>query len=169
MIMAGKLKVLRYIAYTIEILLFYIICGIPGFLPTISGIKPLLLLPIAITISVFENEITAMSFGLVCGALCDIGSSDRIGFYTVALTILCFFFGYCTRNFFVTNFANAMAIGCTTIAILLCLYFLFFCAGTKTPDAGAHFVRHYLARILYTIVFMPLFYWLNKLLRGTVD
>lgn len=167
--MTGKLRFLRYTAYAIEILLFYIICGIPGFLPSISGVKPMLLLPIAITISVFENEITAMSFGLVCGALCDVGSSDRIGFYTVALTILCFFFGYCTRNFFVTNFANAMAIGCITIILLLCLYFLFFRAGAQIPDAGAHFVRHYLVRILYTLIFLPVFFWLNKLLHTTVD
>lgn len=167
--MTGKLRFLRYIAYTIEILLFYILCGIPGFLPEILGIKPLLLLPVAITISVFENEITAMSFGLVCGALCDVGSSDRIGFYTIALTILCFFFGYCTRNFFVTNFANAMAIGSASIIVLVCLYFLFFCVGTQTPEAGAHFARHYLTRILYTLVFLPLFFWLNKLLHTTVD
>lgn len=166
--MTGHLKVLRYIAYSIEIILLYVLSGIPGFLPAILGTKPMLLLCVAITIAVFENEITAMAFGLVCGALSDIGSSDRIGFYTIALTILCFFVGYCARNFFVTNFANAMAIGAATVFALICLYFLLFRAGS-TPEAGAHFLRHYLIRIVYTAVFLPILFWLNKLLHTTVD
>lgn len=166
--MNSNLKILRYISYAVEILLFYVISGIPGLLPPIFGIKPVLLLPIAITIAVFENETTAMFCGLFCGALCDVSISGRIGFYTVALTILCFFFGYCARNFFVTNFANAMAIGTTTIFVLFCLYFVLFRAGTVTEQAGLHFIKHYFVRILYTAVFLPPFFWLNKLLRTTM-
>lgn len=164
--MTDRLKIFRYIAYTAEILLFYILCGIPNFLPEIIGVKPMLLLPVAFTIAVFENEIPAMFFGLVCGALCDVGSYDKIGFYAVSLTILCFAFGYCARNFFVTNFANAMAIGVSAITILLCLYFLFFCADVRY--AGAHFLKHYLVRIIYTLLFLPLFFWLNKLLHTAI-
>lgn len=166
--MTERFKFLRYIAYTVEIILVYVLSGIPGFLPSISGTKPVLLLAVALTIAVFENEITAMLFGLVCGALCDIGVGDRIGYYAIALTILCFFFGYCTSNFFVTNFANAMAMGGIAVFALLCLYFLFFCVGTNTPSAGTHFLRHYLVRIIYTAVFLPLFFLLNKLLRNSI-
>lgn len=126
-----------------------------------------MLLPVAITIAVFENEIPAMVFGLICGALCDIGTSDKIGFYAVALTILCFVFGYCARNFFVTNFANAMAIGVISIIALLCIYFLFFSASVDY--AGTHFLRHYLVRIVYTLIFLPILFFLNKLLRTAVD
>ena len=166
--MDSKLKILRYITYGVEILLFYIISGIPGLMPPIFGIKPVLLLPVAITIAVFENEITAMVCGLVCGALCDVSLGDRIGFYTIFLTILCFFFGYCANNFFITNFFNAMAIGAATIFVLLCLYFIFFRLSTDTPQLGQHFLRHYLVRIIYTIIFLPPFFWLNRLLKKTM-
>ena len=169
MIMTGRFKILRYIAYVIGILVFYVLSGIPNFMPSILGNKPILLLPVAITIAVFETEIPAMFFGLFCGALCDVGFGDKIGFYTIALTILCFFFGYCASNFFVTSFANTTVIGVATITALVCLYFLFFCAGTNTPNAGAHFLRHYLVRIAYTVVFLPLFFWLNKLLRKSME
>lgn len=166
--MEGKIKILRYFTYVLEIVIFYVVSGIPGFLPPILGVKPLLLLPVAVTIAVFEKEIPAMFFGLICGAFCDIGYSDAIGFYTISLTILCFFFGYCTRNFFVTNFGNAMAIGCATVPALICLYFLFFVNGTM-PHAGEHFVRHYLVRILYTAVFLPPLYYLNRLLHTSMS
>lgn len=165
--MDGKLKALRYITYSIEIVLLYVLSGIPGFLPAILGVKPLLLLPVAVTIAVFEKEVTAMFYGLACGALCDLGFTDRIGFYTIALTVLCFFFGYCARNFFVTNFANAMAIGGGTVVVLLCLHFFIFYGSI--PGAGAHFLRHYLIKIVYTAVFLPPMFFLNRLLRSSVD
>ena len=165
--MDGNIKILRYITYVLEIILLYVLSGIPGFLPAILGVKPMLLIPVAVTIAVFEKETPAMIFGLLCGALCDVGNSDSIGFYTVSLTILCFFFGYCARNFFVTNFANASAIGGATIVVLICFYFLFFVSGSM-PHAGAHFIRHYLIRILYTAVFLPPLYFLNRLLRKSM-
>lgn len=166
--MDGKIKFLRYFTYVLEIVIFYVLSGIPGFLPSIMGVKPLLILPVAITIAVFEKEIPAMIFGLVCGALCDIGYTDAIGFYTISLTILCFFFGYCARNYFVTNFANAMAIGFTTIPVLICLYFLFFVNGA-VPHAGQLFLRHYITRILYTAVFLPPLFFLNRLLHTSMS
>ena len=166
--MEGKIKILRYFTYALEIVILYVLSGIPGFLPAINGVKPLLILPVAITIAVFEKEIPAMAFGLACGALCDIGYSDTIGFYTISLTILCFFFGYCARNFFVTNFSNAMAIGFTTIPILISLYFLFFVNGT-VPHAGDLFLRHYIIRILYTAVFLPPLFFLNRLLHTSMS
>ena len=167
--MDSKLKNLRYITYALEIILLYVISGVPGLLPSISGTKPLLLLPVAVTIAVFEKEVPAMIFGLSCGALCDLGFSDKIGFYTIALTLLCFAFGYCARNFFVTNFANAMAIGGTTVVVLLCIHFLIYYANGDFPNAGAHFLRHYLVKILYTGVFLPPLFFLNRLLRSTID
>lgn len=169
MIMDGKLKNLRFITYAIEIILLYVISGIPGFLPSILGVKPILLLPVAVTIAVFEKEVPAMAYGLACGALCDIGFTDKIGFYTIALTLLCFAFGYCARNFFVTNFANAMAIGGTTVVVLLCLHFLIFYTGSDFADPSAHFMRHYLIKILYTALFLPPLFFLNRLLRSAID
>lgn len=166
--MDGKLKFLRYVAYAIEVILFYVLSGTPGFLPEILGVKPLLLLPVAIMISVFENETPAMIFGFICGALCDTGFDTRIGFYTIALTLLCFGFGFAARNYFVTNFVNAMVIGSVTITVLLVLHFLIFYTGADMPDAGGHFVRHYLIKILYTLLFLPPLYWFNRLFRSSM-
>ena len=124
----------------------------PGETSPVSWGASGMLLPVAITIAVSENETPAMIFGCICGALCDIGFDTHIGFYTIALTLLCFAFGYTARNFFVTNFVNAMVIGTVTITVLLILHFLIFCTGKDIPNAGGHFVRHYLIKILYTFV-----------------
>lgn len=166
--MEGKLKFLRYFAYVIEIIVLYILCGTPALMPQIIGVKPLLLIPVALSIAVFESEIAAMIFGLVCGALCDIGTDTSIGYWTIALTIVCFIIGYCARNFFVTNFTNATIIGVLCTAALICLEFLFFQVFASAPNLGDLFLRRYLIRILYTIIFFPLLYWFNRLFRSSI-
>ncbi len=166
--MDGKLKSLRYVAYALEVIIFYTLSGVPGFLPAIFGTKPLLLLPVAVTIAVFESEVPAMIFGLICGALCDIGFTDRIGLYTIALTILCFVFGYCARNFFVANFVNTMVIGSITTVVLLTVHFLIYWAGADIASPGLHFARHYLVRIFYTLLFLPPLFWFNRMFRSSM-
>lgn len=166
--MEGKLKFLRYVAYGLEILILYILCGIPGFLPSFLSIKPLILLPVALTIAVFENEIPAMIIGLVCGMLLDIGASTSIGFYTVSLTVLCFFLGYCQRNFFVTNFVNATVIGLGSIFGLLLINFLIFGVFKGTPDLGPYFLQYTLLRFVYTAIFLPPLFWFNGLFRSSM-
>lgn len=156
-------KLLRHIAYSIEILLIFLLSGAPQLIPSILGVKPVLLLPVALTIAVFEGEIPAMIYGCVCGILMDVGFTNDIGFYTVLLTILCFIFGYCASNFFVTNFVNAMVIGASSVVALLLVHFFIFSICTGDPHAGTHFVRHYLLKIGYTLIFLPVFYWFNKL------
>lgn len=166
--MDGKLKLFRYLAYAIEITVLHIVAGIPGFMPSIFGTKPMILLAVALTVAVFEGEIPAMIVGLICGALCDIGTTNGIGYYTVALTILCFVIGYCARNFFVTSFLNAMVIGVVSVALLMIFNFLFFETGREGIDLLGHFLRHFLVGIVYTVLFLPPLFWFNRLFCGSV-
>lgn len=166
--MEGKLKFLRYAAYGLEILILYIFCGIPGFMPAFLSIKPLLLLPVALTVAVFENEIPAMIIGLVCGLLLDTGAGTSVGFYTVTLTALCFFLGYCQRNFFVTNFVNATVIGLASIFSILLLNFLIFGVFKGMPDLWLYFLQYTLLRFVLTGIFLPPLFWFNRLFRSSM-
>ena len=76
--MEKKYTVFRYLAYSLEILIIYIVQGTPFFLPEILGGRPVLLIPVALTIAFYENEIPAMFFGLACGSLIDIGTGGMI-------------------------------------------------------------------------------------------
>ena len=55
-----RFRVLRYIAYTIEIIVFFIIQQTPGLIPSVYGILPTLLIPIACSIAMFE--VSALCF-----------------------------------------------------------------------------------------------------------
>lgn len=154
---------LRFFAYSLEIIILYVLQSTPFLLPEIFGSKPCLLLPVALSIAVFESETVAMAFGFVCGLLTDIGFSGKIGFYTVVLTLLCFAVGYCARNFFVTNLLNASIIGIASITLLILIHFWLNVSLADIPNTGAHFVKHYLSRILYTGAFFVPLYFLSRL------
>ncbi len=54
-----------------------------------SGIKPLLLLPLALCISSYTGEIIAMAVGLLCGLLIDISCGKLLGYNAIWLIICC--------------------------------------------------------------------------------
>lgn len=166
--MEKRRNFLRFFAYSLEIIILYVISGTPLLVPEIFGSKPCLLLPVALTIAVFESETVAMSFGFVCGLLTDIGFSGKIGFYTVVLTLLCFIIGYCARNFFVTNLLNASIIGVASIILLILIHFLLNVSSLDIANTGEHFVRHYISRIVYTSVFFVPLYFLGRLFCSTM-
>ena len=68
-----RYKIIRYFAYTIEILILYMVQETPGLLPEIGGARPVLLIPAAISIAMFESELAGIAFGLLCGLFLDIG------------------------------------------------------------------------------------------------
>ncbi len=161
--MDSKLRFLRYLAYALEIAVLYVLSGIPNFMPSMFSVKPQLLLCVALTVAVFEHEVSSMIIGLSCGVLIDLGTATHIGYYTLVLTVLCFALGYCQRNFFVTNFLNASIIGVCSVFGVLLLHFLIFGVFSGMADLGLLFLEQYLVQFLYTCLFLPILYWLNRL------
>ncbi|MDR0915078.1 MAG: rod shape-determining protein MreD [Oscillospiraceae bacterium] len=160
--MEKRYNALRYFAYSLEILLFFIIMGIPNFMPEIFGGKPTFLLPIALTIALFEREPTAMIFGGICGALTDFGYSNSLGFFAIAMAVVCFFVSYIAHNRLVVNILNAAVATLIIIAIVFVLHFFVFHAAKGYGGYQTYFAAHYMSRILYSWVFVFLFFYLNR-------
>lgn len=168
--MDRKYTVLRYISYGLEILIFYIIQGVPDLIPQVLGGKPLLLIPVALTIACFENEVPAMAFGVACGAMMDLGVGTHLGFYTIALAIVCFFIGYFAENYFNTKLLIVLFISVIIIPVLISLNFVINYILAGYANSGYYFVHHILATMAYTFVTVPVFYGINRVLsRGFND
>ncbi len=167
--MEKKMTAFRYLAYALEIIIIYILQGTPGFLPEILGGKPVLLIPLAVTIACFESEVTSLFFALSCGILLDLGFNGNIGFYAILLTLLCFVISVIFRDYLVVNFLNSFAFTGAVILLLLLLHFLFFYVAKGYSNGGYYFVHHYISRIIYTAVFFPLFYLINKSLHRNLQ
>ena len=58
-------KVARYLAYTLEILVLFMVQETPGLLPSVLGVRPVLLFPAVMAIAMFETEVPEIYDGTV--------------------------------------------------------------------------------------------------------
>ena len=154
----------RWLAYAMEIIVFYALGNTPNLLPELFGAKPVLLLCVALTAAIYEREIAAMVIGIICGVLIDLGYSNSIGLFTIALTIICFIVGYAANNLIVANFRNFLLYSFLTVGGLFMLYFLFFFVFAGIEHRWTYFTGHLLSRMVQTFLCSFLFYYLNRLI-----
>ena len=95
-----RFRVLRYIAYTIEIIVFFIIQQTPGLIPSFYGILPTLLIPIACSIAMFEGPICALLYGVFSGFLLDYGANCTFGSHALILGFICFMISFLVQDVF---------------------------------------------------------------------
>ncbi|MBQ4128613.1 MAG: rod shape-determining protein MreD [Ruminococcus sp.] len=165
----NNIKFFRYLAYSIEILILFVLGSTPSLFKEIYGATPCLLVSLAITISVFEPEVPSMVFGFVCGALTDLGFSNSIGTFAIGLTIVCFILGYCANNIITVSFWNVMLATIIIVTALLSIHFLFSYVMAGYADGAVYFVNHYISRIVQTILYTVVFYYLNKFIYTTLN
>lgn len=157
-----KFKLLRYIAYTLEIIVFYVLEQTPRFVPEVFGAKPLLLLPIIIMIALFEGERVALGFGILVGVLLDISFSWNLGFYAITIPILGYILGLISRNVIKNTFPTAILVSAASIFLVYTLHFLFYYIFSGFHYALYAYLFHYLPAIFYTLFTCILFYYFNK-------
>ena len=104
----NRYKVIRYLAFFLEILLCYIIQTTPGLTLEVFGGRPVLLIPLALSFAVFEDEIPAIFFGVLCGLLSDSGYGGAVGYYAIMLAVLCYFVSVLMGNYMHTNLLTTM-------------------------------------------------------------
>lgn len=160
-------RVIRYMAYVLEFLVLFMVQETPGLLPAIFGVRPVLLLPAAVTVAMFEEEIPAMSFGILAGLFCDFGLSGMLGFHALLLAVLCCFVSVIDRVYFQSNLATALLTGLWTVGLVICAQW-FFLYYFRYSMADYAFVHHYLPKFFYTMLFVPLLYLLNRGLSQAV-
>ena len=155
-------KVLRYFAYTVEILVIFIIQQTPGLLPEIFASRPTPLLPIALSIAVFEGESASMAFGLFCGFLVDFGMGYALGFHALLLAVFCYAISLMAGNLLKTNLLTAMLIAAVALPVIYLLQWVFFYVLFNYDYPAYALTQHYLPRLCYTFVLMPLTSYFNR-------
>ncbi len=159
--MTKHLTFFRCFSYSLEIILLTVLQSTPNLMPEFFGGKPLLLVPLALVIASRENRILSLVFGAVCGILTDIASGGFIGFFAVALTLLCYLESYIFSTYLVPGILPTVITAAISVPVLICLYFLVFTVCAGIPDWGVLFVNHYISRIVYTFVMIFPLYFIN--------
>lgn len=157
-------RVFRWILYFLELVVFYVLQTTPGIIPAVSGARPVLLIPIAITIAMFEGDVGGMVIGIVAGLLIDMGGSDILGFHAIVLAILCFVLGSMTMQIFRTNLLVALLSALVAVPLVTVLQWVFFYILPGYGDAQYVFMTSILPKMVYTFAVTPLFYLFNRVI-----
>ena len=154
-------KLIRYLAYVLELLVLFMLQETPGLLPSIFGARPVLLFPAVVAIAMLEPEVPALLFGVVGGLFCDFGLSGMLGFHALVLGVLCFFISLVIRTYLQNNMATAILTGVWSLGLVVLAqwFFLYFFQYSYPAYALTH---HYLPKYFYTLFFLPLLYLLNR-------
>lgn len=160
--MEKRYKLFRYFAYVIEIVIVFIVQETPGLIPSLFGARPVLLIPVALSIAMFETETAAMGFGLFCGLLIDFGFGSVLGFHGLFLAVICYIIGLMIINLLRTNVVTAIFAAAVALAVIFLLQWLFFFVFKGYSDSSYVLLTHYIPKYGYTLVLTPILYYFNR-------
>ncbi len=146
--------------YSIILLFLYALQTAPAFL-VIGKIKPVLLIPLAISISLFESEVGSAIFGLFTGFLWDFSACKIFGFYGILIMICCVCITLLSMYLIRVNIINALA--SIAAASLICNIwdFIFYYLIWGYDDIMLSFWQHFLSSV-YTVILAAPFYYLVR-------
>lgn len=162
-LLSGR-RVFRWVLYFLELIVFYVLQTTPGIIPAVSGARPVLLIPVALTIAIFEGDIGGMVVGIAAGLLIDMGGSDILGFHAILLAILFFVLGSMTMQIFRTNLLVALLAALVVIPLVTVLQWVFFYILPGYGDLRYVFMSSILPKMIYTFAVTPLFYLFNRVI-----
>ena len=157
-------RVFRWILYFLELIVLYVLQTTPGIIPAVSGARPVLLIPAALTITMFEGDIGGMAVGITAGLLIDMGGSDILGFHAILLAVLCFVLGSMTMQIFRTNLLVALLAALAAVPLVTVLQWVFFYILPGYGDVQYVFMRSILPKMIYTFAVTPLIYLFNRVI-----
>lgn len=153
---------IRRLIFAVIILIISTLQNTSGLFPVIFGVRAMLLIPAVVCISMYEREIPGIFFGLFAGILWDSFSSGINSFNAIMLTIFGFIcgalIGYIMRN----NIVTALILTASSVTVYNTVYWLFAYVFKSYSGAGRVYLTFYLPSCLYTIILMPVFYYLTR-------
>lgn len=123
---------------------------------------PLILLPLAISISVFYGENVGLLTGFFTGAFMDSVSSDSSCFNTLFMVMGCMACGLLSSRFLNKNLKASICLSVGISFAYFVLKYLIFFAFRGLPVDYGYFTLYLIPSAAYTSVWILPFYFLNK-------
>lgn len=160
----ARFKILRYFAYTLEILVVFVLQETPGLFPPVFGQRPIALIPVALAIAYFESGTASMAFGILTGLLVDYGMGGALGFHALVLALVCYAVAMLAENLLRASFLTYLLSAVLLMAVVTLLQWLFYYVLYGYGHTAYALVNHYLPRYGYTVVLAPIAYYFNRAL-----
>lgn len=158
----SKNKIIRRAILALFVILTFFFQNTGGLFPAPAGIHAMLLIPLTVSIAMFEREFAGLFFGLLAGAMLDAFSSDSICFHAISLTIIGFAAGALIKYMMRNNFVCAMILSAAFTFIYNTLYFVLYSAFDGIEKPFIIYLRYFLPAVIYTVIFTPLYYFIVR-------
>ena len=149
----------KYIVYGVELFLVYIIQFTPSLIPRFFGETPMLLTVCAVSIAIFEGDITGMWFGMAAGLFMDIGSTAPFGFWALVNLTVCYGCGLLVMYLMRNNIVTSVLLGFVAALIASSAQWV---VMSGSGDILYFIPNILLPRAVYSTVTMPVFFYFNR-------
>lgn len=136
-----------------------------GLFPVIFGVRAMLLIPVVVCIGMHERDIAGLFFGLFAGVLWDAFSAGPPNFNAIMLTAAGYLCGLLIGTIMRNNIMTALLLSLGWIFIYNTLYWLFAYVLKGYDNALWVYLSFYLPSVLYTVLFMPIFYYIIRTVK----
>jgi len=159
-----RAAVLQYCLYVLLLFLAYILQTTPGFLQ-FGEYKPMLIMPVMVSIAMQEREFVGGLMGALAGALCDLTSNTYFGFNAAMLLVFGAVTGLLCEYLTQRNLRNCLLLTGLFLVLVSGANYFFQFGIWHYPDAGPRWILEILWTGLPTLVLaVPVFFlfrWLS--------
>ena len=124
----------------------------PGVMPTMFSASAMLVIPVVISIAMFESEIVSMVFGLIAGMVWDFTASEGHFFHSIVLCIAAFFVSMLVRRRIRNTLFGSMVLTFFTVFLHNTVYWILFVLVPNSQGAGGAYFRFYFLSCIYTVI-----------------
>lgn len=124
----------------------------PGVMPQMFSANAMLLIPVCISIAMFESEIVSLVFGLIAGLLWDFTASEGHFFHSIVLCIAAFFVSMLVRRRVRNTLFGSMVLTFATVFLHNTVYWILFILVPLSQGAGGVYFRFYFLSCIYTVL-----------------
>lgn len=157
------LQAVQWILFSLLILLSYL------FETSGSYVKPLVLIPVSLSIASHTGELQAMTVGAVCGLLLDISCNKLPGFNGIILVIFSVLISLLYRYFLRQKLINLLLLTAICTLIQGYLDYLLYYAVWGLEDVELIWQKMIFPSCLMTIASSIIFYFLIKKIAGKCE
>lgn len=122
-----------------------------------------LLIPLVVSISMFEREITAALLGASAGLLWDL-SAGLDGYNMLVIMLICAVTSILISRLMRNNIVTAVVLGITAIAVYIFFYILIYIVLDGGGYPFSQIFRFYFPSFVLTSAFIPIYYYLIKMI-----
>ncbi len=135
-----------------------------GFIPELFGAPAMLLIPLTVSIAMFERSIPGMCFGVLAGLLWDFALSGGDGFFSVMLTAVGFITGALVTFIFRNNIRAALLLSFGALSLCNVLHWLMFILRKGYEGGFELLFSRYIPSVFYSLIFVFVYYYIVSLI-----